>query len=156
MRIEEIMSTRLETCHPEDSLEEAARKMWEHDIGSLPVVARDGRVTSVITDRDIAMATYFRGRTLGTIKVSEVMSRRLVSVQATDELQVAEDRMRAEQVHRVPVVDSVGFLKGVITINDLAHHLRGGWAADGVSAEEVAGTVAAIGAPRLEDAASPL
>lgn len=156
MRVEQIMSTHLETCRPEDSLEEAARKMWEHDIGSLPVVARDGRVTSVITDRDIAMATYFRGRPLGKIQVSEAMSRRLVSVQASDDLRVAEDRMRTEQVHRIPVVDSVGFLKGVITLNDLAHHLPSGWGACGVTPEELAGTVAAVGAPRFAGSPSPL
>jgi len=148
MHIDEIMSTHLQICRPEDSLELAAQKMWEHDIGALPVVAADGRVTSVITDRDIAMAAYTRGKALGKIKVSEAMSRRLVTVQLSDDLQVAEERMRSEQVHRIPVVDERGFLKGVITLNDLAHHLRVARAANGATPEEVAGTVAAISVPR--------
>ena len=55
MRIEDIMCKQVETCRSEDTLARAAAKMWEHDIGALPVLGSDGRVTSVITDRDIAM-----------------------------------------------------------------------------------------------------
>jgi CBS domain-containing protein len=112
MRIEDIMTKQLETCRADESLWVAARKMWEHDIGCLPVLGEDGRVTSVITDRDIAMAAYLQGKTLEEIKVSAAMSCRLVTVQPTDGLRVAEDRMRSAQVHRIPVVDVLGFLKG--------------------------------------------
>ena len=148
MRIEEIMCTHLETCRPEDSLQAAAQSMWDHDIGILPVMAPDGRPVSVITDRDIAMAACMRGKPLGELKVSEAMAKRLVTVLPSDDVHLAEERMRAEQIHRIPVVDSAGFLKGIITINDLAHHLRSRKMANGVAPEEVAGTVAAISAPR--------
>jgi len=94
MRVEEIMCTHLEICRPEDSLQAAAQSMWDHDIGILPVVAADGRLTSVITDRDIAMAAYTRGKPLGDIKVSEAMSKRLVTVLPSDDVHLAEERMR--------------------------------------------------------------
>ena len=150
MRVEEIMSTQLETCRAEDSLQTAGQSMWDHDIGLLPVVTADGRLTSVITDRDIAMAACICGKPLGEIKVSEVMSKRLVKVLPSDDLQRTEERMRAEQVHRIPVVDSANFLKGIITINDLAYYLRRHKPANGggVTSERVARTVAAISAPR--------
>ncbi len=148
MRIEEIMSRQLETCRTDESLWVAARKMWEHDIGCLPVLRADRRVTSVITDRDIAMAAYLKGKTVGEIEVSEAMSHRLVTVQPADALRVAEDRMRSEQVHRIPVVDALGFLKGMVTLNDLVHHLRTLKSLEGIEAAEVAGTLAAISSPR--------
>jgi CBS domain-containing protein len=148
MRVDEIMSTHVETCCAEDSLQAAGQSMWEHDIGFLPVVAADGRLTSVITDRDIAMAACIRGKPLHEIMVYEVMSKRLVTVLPSDDLHLTEERMQAEQVHRIPVVDSSGFLTGIITINDLAHHLRSRKLANGVTPEGVAGTVAAISAPR--------
>ena len=147
MRVEEIMSKQLETCRPEDSLEQAVQKMWEHDIGSLPVLAADGRAISMITDRDIVMSAYIHGMALREIKVSEAMSKRLVTVQPSDDLHLVEERMRVEQVRRIPVVDSKGALKGIVTVNDLAHHLRSR-TASGVTPEEVAGTVAAITTPR--------
>lgn len=54
IRVQDLMSRPLETCWADDSLWLAARKMWDHDIGALPVLGSHGRVTSVITDRDIA------------------------------------------------------------------------------------------------------
>jgi CBS domain-containing protein len=148
MRVEEIMSSQLETCRPEDSLEQAAQKMWEHDIGSLPVLAPDGRALSMITDRDIAMSAYIHGMALKEMKVSDAMSRRLVTVRPSDDLHLVEERMRAEQVRRIPVVDGKGALKGIVTVNDLSHHLRSSRAVNGVTPEEVAGTIAAISTPR--------
>jgi len=147
MRVEEVMSTHVDTCRAEDSLQAAGQSMWDHDVGLLPVVTADGRLTSVITDRDIAMAACLRGKPLHEIKVSEAMSKRRVTVLPSDDLRRTEERMRAEQIHRIPVVDSAGFLTGIITINDLAHHLRSRKMASGVTLEEVVGTVAAISAP---------
>lgn len=148
MRVEDIMTRQLETCRADDTLSFAARKMWEHDIGCLPVEGADGRVTSVITDRDIAIGAYLRGKTLGEIKVSEVMSRRLATVHPVEPLRTVEDRMRCEQVHRIPVVNELGFLKGMVTLNDLVHHLRTMRSLDGLEPAEIAGTLAAIGSPR--------
>ncbi len=48
----------------------------------------------------------------------------------------------------IPVVDGTGALKGIVTVNDLAHRLRSSKTVNGVTPEEVAGTVAAISAPR--------
>jgi CBS domain-containing protein len=75
MRIEGILSRRVETCRPEDTLAQVAQKMSEDDVGSLPVIADDGRVVSVITDLDIAIAASTEGRRLIDLTVREAMSR---------------------------------------------------------------------------------
>ena len=77
------------------------------------------------------------------------MSRRLVTVHPVDPLRTVEDRMRCEQVHRIPVVDELGFLKGMVTFNDLVHHLRTMRSPDGLEPAEIAGTLAAISSPRV-------
>jgi len=56
------------------SLREAARLMWEHDIGVVPVTGPGDRVEGIVTDRDIAMAAYLQDRTLRSIPVRDVMS----------------------------------------------------------------------------------
>jgi len=50
------------TCSAEDSLAEAARLMWERDCGSVMVTEPNGRLVGIITDRDICMAAYTRGK----------------------------------------------------------------------------------------------
>ena len=123
IRVGRLMTRDVRTCHPEDTLADASRLMWDADVGCLPVTARSGHLVAMITDRDIAMSAWLSGRPLREQRVSDAMSRRLVTVQEEDEAGVLEDVMRTAQVHRVPVVDEVGFLRGIVTLNDLAHHL---------------------------------
>ena len=148
LRVERLMTREVRTCHPEDTLADAAKIMWEADIGSLPVTGRDGRLVSVITDRDIVMSAMLSGRPLHEKKVSDAMSGRLVTVQENDEAGVLEDVMRMAQVHRVPVVNEAGFLRGIVTLNDLAHHRRGKAGGEGVGPDEVATILAIISVPR--------
>ena len=77
MPIEGILFRRVETCRPEDTLAQVAQKMSDHDVGSLPVIVDDGRVISVITDLDIAIAASTEGRKLIDLTVREAMSREL-------------------------------------------------------------------------------
>jgi CBS domain-containing protein len=148
MRVDRLMTRQVRTCRPDDTLAVAAHVMWEGDIGCLPVVGEDGRVVSVVTDRDIAMRAHFSGRPLRDTPVSEAMSRRLVTVRSHDDLELVEDQMRMAQVHRVPVVNDAGFLVGIVTLNDLAHHRHGKAVGEGVTPDEVATTLAAISTRR--------
>jgi CBS domain-containing protein len=150
MKLQRIMTRVVQTCQAEDTLAQAAQIMWDFDIGCLPVITADGRVTSVITDRDIAMASLFSGRPLLQQKVSEAMSKTLATVLEDDDMGVVEDTMRSAQIHRIPVVNATGYLRGIITINDLAHHRHGKLAGEGVSPDEVASTLAAISCPRAQ------
>lgn len=56
MKVREIMTTDVSSCQPETNLADAAKNMWGRDCGILPIVTGDGRVSGVITDRDICMA----------------------------------------------------------------------------------------------------
>jgi len=125
MRVEQLMTKNVRACYADDKLADAANAMWDGDIGCLPVVDCEGRVISVITDRDIAMCAHFSGRPLRHLEVSEAMSKRLVTVHGADDVGFLDDAMRRAQVHRVPVVDEAGLLKGIVTLNDLAHHRHG-------------------------------
>jgi|SRR6516164_9072844 len=148
MRVEQLMTKNVRACYADDKLADAANAMWDGDIGCLPVVDCEGRVISVITDRDIAMCAHFSGRPLRHLEVSEAMSKRLVTVHGADDVGFLDDAMRRAQVHRVPVVDEAGLLKGIVTLNDLAHHRHGRAVGLGVSPDEVATTLAIISSPR--------
>jgi CBS domain-containing protein len=155
MKLRRLMTPVVHTCRSNDTLAEAARKMWDGDIGCLPVLDPEGRVISMITDRDIAMSSLFTGRSLHEQKVAQAMSGRLATVLEEDDAGVLEDAMRRAQVHRIPVVNATGHLRGIITLNDLAHHRHGKLVGEGVSPEEVAATLAVISEPRTAPEATP-
>ena len=148
MKVEAVMTWDVSVCTPEESLASAAWKMWERDIGSLPVTDSDGRVIAMITDRDIAMAALFSGKPLAERQVKDAMSQRLATIRPNDETGALEDLMCLEQVHRVPVVSPLGRLRGIVTLNDSAHHRGYPFGERGATSEGVAEALAAISASR--------
>ena len=123
MRVEEIMSSPARTCLEDDTLDCAARLMWEHGVGAI-VVELDGRVRGLITDRDICLAGRFPGKGLWTIPVSEVMSASVDVVMSQESVDVAERLMRTRRIRRLPVVDTSWKLVGLLSLDDLAGESR--------------------------------
>lgn len=124
MQVQELMTRDPIAVSPSDRLAQAAGKMWEHDCGSLPVTD-NGVVVGMITDRDICMATWSRGRSPDQIDVGEAMSLNVVSCKATDSVKEVERKMSASQVRRLPVLDDRGSLVGVISLADLVQRKTG-------------------------------
>jgi len=121
MRVEQLMTRKVRSCSPDDSLAEAARIMWEGDFGCLPVRGNGAdHVEGVITDRDICMAAMLQGRPLSDLRVADVMNSQVKSCRPTDSAEMAERVMAAARVRRLPVLDEEDILVGMITLADLA------------------------------------
>ena len=144
MKVSELMTTNVVTCAPGTNLAEAAKLMWDHDCGILPIVDQMGHVAGMITDRDICMAVATKGAPAARISADEVTSRRVIGVAPADDVAKALTAMRDHQVHRLPVVDEHGGLAGIVSMNDII--LFG----DGKSAkpEAIVDTMRAISAHR--------
>jgi CBS domain-containing protein len=152
MRIEQVMHKDVDSVKPEESLNDAARILWERDCGCLPVVCDDAsrRVVAMLTDRDICMAAYLGGRPLGELPVRGAMSPELYACGPEDSIEEAEALMRRAQVRRLPVVDASGQLVGIVSLSDLARaaEARRGPKQGLRDEAEVGATLAAICAPR--------
>lgn len=122
MQVEKIMAREVRVCKQDDTLNSAARLMWENDCGCVPVIAidGDGTVIGMLTDRDISMAAYTQGKPLYEIPVTAAMARKVIACKPSDDLKLAEALMRDNQVRRLPVVNDRGSLVGIISVNDLA------------------------------------
>ena len=90
MNVRELMNTDIACCSKDDTLEQAARLMWEEDAGCLVVIEGAGIVTGMITDRDIAMAAYTTGKRLADIPVELAMSRSINT--CSPDANLSEDR----------------------------------------------------------------
>jgi len=157
MKIADIMKADVEICVLDDNLAAAATRMWDADVGCLPVVDEAGHAIGMVTDRDVCMAALTRGEPLYQIPVSVAMSKQLRACGPDATLAQAEEIMRTERVRRLPVIDRDGLLVGIVSLADLA-----GLAAPAtnrkrsdISGQEVAGTLAAICGTRA-DVAPPI
>jgi CBS domain-containing protein len=119
-RVRDAMTRDVVTCYESDSLNRAAQLMWDADCGALPVVSAEGKLIGMLTDRDICMAAYTRGKPLAELPVSGTMSTGLATCRPSDTLQSVMDLMSARQVRRMPVVDDDGRLVGILSLADLA------------------------------------
>jgi len=120
MRIEELMTRLPRTCGPDDTLSEAAREMWDHDCGCLPVTDGCRRVVGMITDRDICMAALLLGASLKDLRVGDAMTKEVRACEPKDNLVEAQAIMQEARVRRLPVVDESKQLLGVLSLADLA------------------------------------
>ncbi len=122
MRVKSLMTRHVHSCTPEDTLAQAAKRMWDNDIGALVVVDAEGRPIAMVTDRDICMAAYTQGVRLVDGKVATAMSRQLVTCTPDTSISELESVMNHAQVRRVPVVGYGDELVGIIALGDLARH----------------------------------
>jgi len=119
MKVRDLMTGTPCYCLPETNLGSATELMWNADCGCLPVVSAEGKVSGVITDRDICVALGTRNRVAGEVTVAEVMSNKLFFCAPEDEIHLALQTFKEAKVRRLPVVGRDGSLIGVLSIDDM-------------------------------------
>jgi CBS-domain-containing membrane protein len=97
-------------------------------VSALPVLAGEGRVIGVVSEADLLAKEEFRDTDEGDLKArakaggltaGELMTTPAVTVHANASLAEAARIMARRRVKRLPVVDSVGLLQGVVSRSDL-------------------------------------
>lgn len=117
MPVRDIMTADVECLDCNDTIQSAAQKMAELNIGSLPV--RDGgELVGIVTDRDLAIRAVAEGMAVDT-PVAQVMTEGLHTISADASSEDANRVMSAEQIRRLYVVDNDA-LVGVVSLGDLA------------------------------------
>lgn len=118
----EIMTPGAECIGENQSLEEAARKMRDLDVGALPICGENNRLQGVLTDRDIVVRCLAIGTDPRAVKAGQLAQGKPVTIGADDSVEAALDTMQAHQVRRLPVIDGHD-LVGMISQADIARHL---------------------------------
>lgn len=116
--IREVMTSEVKACEPNTTVAEAAKVMASEDVGPVPVV-EEGRLTGIVTDRDIVVRVVAEGRDPNSTTVREIASSDLVTVSPDDDLEVALQQLARKQVRRIPVVEG-DRLVGIVAQADIA------------------------------------
>jgi CBS domain-containing protein len=151
MKVRDLMTANVDCCDPTTSLTDAAMAMWRRDCGVVPVV-QGKKLVGVITDRDICIATATRHEPPEQIPVGQVMRSEVFTCRPEEDVHDALDTMREHRVRRLPVVDALESIVGMLSLNDVIRRAEpvGKKNRMGVPSEEVLETLKAIGAPRRE------
>src|SRR5690242_2022236 len=97
MWIRDIMTRDVECVGPDDTLQEAALKMKELDVGPMPVCDHD-RIAGMLTDRDITIRAVAEGRDPRSTRVRDVMTRDVVACCEDDAVEEAARLMQERQI----------------------------------------------------------
>lgn len=118
----DIMTRDVVTCTPESTIMEVAQLMKEKDIGPVLIVDNEQSKTlvGIVTDRDIVLKVIADGQDARTTRVSDAMSKKLVTCRADDDVDVAMQAMAQFQLRRIPVVGENMKLLGIISQADVA------------------------------------
>ena len=129
MQIRELMNREVVIIGPSESCLDAVVRMQRARIRHLPVVNRDGQLVGVITDRDLrhhlfsprlfeALGSTAVDVLLDKVRVAEIMSTQVVTVEADASVGEAADTMRKRRVGSLPVVEN-GRTVGIVTEVDI-------------------------------------
>jgi CBS domain-containing protein len=145
MKVKDLMMGAPCYCQPETNLGSATELMWNANCGCLPVVSADGKVSGIITDRDICVALGTRNRVAGEVTVGEVISGKVHSCGPEDDVHLVLQTLKEAKVRRLPVVSQDGSLVGILSMDDLLSHAEpSGFGAPELSSDEVIRTFRSI------------
>jgi len=129
MHVRDVMTRGAECARPEDTLQHAAERMKELDVGVLPVCEND-RIVGMVTDRDITVRATADGATPGSARVRDVMTPDVVYCFEDQDAAEASRLMKDHQIRRLAVMNRDKRLVGIVSLGDLAvetgdEHLAG-------------------------------
>jgi len=118
----DIMHTGAECIGEHETLQYAAERMRDLDVGALPICGDDDRLHGIITDRDIVIKCIAQGGDPKTMTAGDLAQGRPFTVDAQADVTEVLHTMEDHRVRRVPVIESHR-LVGMISEADLARHL---------------------------------
>ncbi|MEV6944329.1 CBS domain-containing protein [Streptomyces sp. NPDC051172] len=126
--VSDVMTHTVVAVGSEAPFKEIVELLDQWKVSALPVLAGEGRVVGVVSEADLMAKEEFRDteegdpevrRKAGAITAGELMSSPAVTVHADASLAEAARIMARRHVKRLPVVDGVGLLQGVVSRSDL-------------------------------------
>jgi CBS domain-containing protein len=118
----DIMSPDVTCVGEKETLSDAAHKMADLGVGSLPICGDDNRLKGMVTDRDIVVRALAKDRNPRDVTVGELAQGKPVTIGADDDVAEILSTMATHRVRRLPVIDGHR-LVGIVAVADVARAL---------------------------------
>jgi CBS domain-containing protein len=109
------------TIGPDDTARLAAAEMSKHYVGSLLVLDRDGTLIGIVSERDVLAKVVAKGLNPIAVRVSEIMSRNVVTCHPSISTSNANRLMAVNRIRHLPIVAD-GEAVGMVSARDLIAH----------------------------------
>jgi CBS domain-containing protein len=128
MRVNEVMRSEPEWVSPDITVQEAAQKLRDLEIGCLPVGEND-RLVGMVTDRDIACRAVADGHDPKKTKVRAIMSKGIVYCFDDEDIDDVAQVLEQKHIHRLVVLNRKKRMIGLLSLREIAqkcpHDLTG-------------------------------
>lgn len=121
--VREIMTPDPACVSTNDTIRDAAGKIADQRVGSLPITGEDNQLKGMITDRDVVVRVLAEGKDSRAVQTGELAQGEPVTAHADEDIEDAMSRMTRHQVRRLPVLNDE-HLVGIVAQADVARSLR--------------------------------
>jgi CBS domain-containing protein len=119
MSVSRICIRDVETANPSDLVADIARRMRERKVGTVVVVDPERRPMGLVSDRDVAVRVVGMGRDPARTTLRDIMTPMPMTVLMDTTIETAVSHMRTGRMRRLPVVDGMDKLLGIVTLDDV-------------------------------------
>lgn len=120
-KVSDLMTPNVECIGEDDSLETAAKRLRDLNVGSMPICGNDKKIVGMLTDRDIVVKCLAEGQDPRNVRAGALAQGRPHYVDAESSIEEAIALMQQHQIRRVPVIEDHK-LVGILSQADVARH----------------------------------
>ncbi len=118
IKVGSIMTKRIISADSSDTVQQIAKKMVDHRVGSI-IVTRKNRPIGIITETDINKRVVAPAKNPKKLKAKDIMSSPIIHVNPKDDISGVVYKMKKHKIRRFPVVEN-GKIVGILTNTDIA------------------------------------
>jgi CBS domain-containing protein len=119
-RIADVMSLRVLTVTPDETVQLAIARMLEENVGSV-AVCEGNHLVGIFTERDV-LRLAGENSELQALRIGDVMTRRVLTVSPDDDILAAGALMADRRIRHLPVVQD-GQVMGIVGLRDVTRSL---------------------------------
>jgi CBS domain-containing protein len=109
---------RVFSVEPDATVQDALSLLSAHNVGALLVMDARGKVNGILSERDIVRKVSMRTRSADEIKVHEIMTVKVLYVDAIQSVEECMALMNEKGIRHLPVYEN-GVLLGLISVRDV-------------------------------------
>jgi CBS domain-containing protein len=119
IRVRDAMSSPVLVVKADATVQEVAATMRRTNVGNLIVIDKKGKPVGIVTESDVTSKVVAKGLRAGDVKVQDVMTSPIISVNVNTSLETAADIMRRSNVQHLAVMER-GRLVGLLSTTNVA------------------------------------